>query len=251
MGDWRSPSLAGELIVPRSDFWDTAFRAIRCCHKLHVMHRDLKPENILIDQEGNLKLADFGWAAHVPADADAEGAAPPQQFTAAESPGFAYLKKRRKTYCGTLDYLSPEICRHEWYGREVDVWCLGVLCYELATGGPPFSHEQYLRGMNEGDARKHQQHDIQVLDIQERLLPSMSQELRDFLCKSMAKVPSQRLTTGGLLKHPFISRYNSLEDESDLDEGMEVATPLLQHKKAGGLAKSGALPAIQEAAHHW
>nr|XP_027202144.1 aurora kinase B-like [Dermatophagoides pteronyssinus] len=105
-------SLGGlrEPIVSRYMF--QMISAIRACHKMNVIHRDLKPENILIDLDGRLKLADFGWAA--------------------------YLKNRRKTYCGTMDYLSPEIVRQEWYGKEVDIWCLGILCFELATGGPPF-----------------------------------------------------------------------------------------------------------------
>lgn len=187
--------------------------AIRCCHSHNVMHRDLKPENILIDIHGNLKLADFGWAAHVASEAPDHY----QNSRPTESPSFAYLKKRRKTYCGTLDYLSPEICRHEWYGTEVDVWCLGVLCYELATGGPPFSHETYQqRGMNESDARRQQQKDIQESDIKDRLLPMMSSRLRDFLIRALAKDPAKRMSTSQMLKHPFITEHCSLSDESSL-----------------------------------
>eukprot|EP00917_Polyrhabdina_sp_WS-2016_P029433 GHVP01062741.1.p2 GENE.GHVP01062741.1~~GHVP01062741.1.p2 ORF type:complete len:360 (+),score=59.18 GHVP01062741.1:1437-2516(+) len=193
-----------------SKYMKQMISAIRCCHKSNVMHRDLKPENILIDSNGNLKLADFGWASHVPAEkseAESEDA----------NSKASYMKKRRKTYCGTLDYLSPEICRHEWYGKEVDVWCLGVLCYELATGGPPFSHEVYAAKMPENDARKAQQRDIQTRDVNDRLKPHMSKELQDFLIKVLAKVPEKRLTTAGMLKHAFIKKYNDLDDESDLD----------------------------------
>lgn len=197
--------------------------AIRCCHRHNVMHRDLKPENILIDINGNLKLADFGWAAHVSTELPSDNNVNSHPD---ESPSFAYLRKRRKTYCGTLDYLSPEICRHEWYGTEVDVWCLGVLCYELATGGPPFSHEAYQRkGMNENDARKLQQKDIQECDIRNRLLPNMSLELKDFMVRALAKEPSQRISTAQMLKHPFIRRHCSLSDESDLSDDKEEETP--------------------------
>ncbi|XP_053992713.1 uncharacterized protein LOC128883885 [Hylaeus volcanicus] len=192
--------------------------AIRCCHKLNVLHRDLKPENILIDIQGNLKLADFGWAAHVPEAANEDGSVKQKED---ESSYFSYLRKRRCTYCGTLDYLSPEICRREWYGKEVDVWCLGVLCYELAAGGPPFSHEHYQRGgLTERDARRQQQRDIQTLDIKERILPSMSDELKDFLIHTLAKNPTNRMTTLQMLQHPFITNQNpnlKISDASDDD----------------------------------
>lgn len=195
--------------------------AIRCCHRLDVMHRDLKPENILLDVNGNLKLADFGWAAHVSTeDQSAVSERPTSSTTTGESSNFQYMKQRRKTYCGTLDYLSPEICRHEWYGKEVDVWCLGVLCFELATGGPPFSYEIYeSRGFSMQECRRKQQHDIQNCDIRSRLTPGMSDELKDFLVKALAKDPSRRMTTAQMLRHPFIKMYNNVDDEfTDEDE---------------------------------
>eukprot|EP01053_Blabericola_migrator_P012939 Blabericola_migrator_1__12938@NODE_853_length_6253_cov_534_155512_g604_i0_p3_GENE_NODE_853_length_6253_cov_534_155512_g604_i0NODE_853_length_6253_cov_534_155512_g604_i0_p3_ORF_typecomplete_len467_score83_53Pkinase/PF00069_25/1_1e70Pkinase_Tyr/PF07714_17/1_7e43Kinaselike/PF14531_6/1_7e14Kdo/PF06293_14/3_4e08Pkinase_fungal/PF17667_1/1_1e02Pkinase_fungal/PF17667_1/2_2e06FTA2/PF13095_6/3_8FTA2/PF13095_6/0_0064WaaY/PF06176_11/0_00014RIO1/PF01163_22/0_0004APH/PF01636_23/0_0056APH/PF01636_23/1_7e03YrbL len=197
--------------------------AIRCCHRLNVMHRDLKPENILVDMEGNLKLADFGWAAHVATDAEnanktsQENVKSPAQQSAAQR-NLTYMKARRKTYCGTLDYLSPEICRHDWYGKEVDLWCLGVLAYELATGGPPFPHNNYIaKGLREEEARKRQQEDIQKSDIESRLVPTMSAELRDFLRKTLAKEPRDRMTTTQMIHHPFITKYNDIQAEMDAE----------------------------------
>ncbi|EDV98926.1 aurora kinase B [Drosophila grimshawi] len=87
--------------------------ALNYCHLNNVIHRDLKPENILLTSTDDLKLADFGWSAHTP-------------------------NNKRKTLCGTLDYLPPEMVDGHSYDDSVDQWCLGILCYEFVVGNPPF-----------------------------------------------------------------------------------------------------------------
>ena len=89
-----------------------------------MIHRDIKPENLLLDMKGDLKIADFGWSVHAPSS-------------------------RRATMCGTLDYLPPEMVEGGSHDEKVDLWSLGVLCYEFLVGSPPFeanSHnETYKR----------------------------------------------------------------------------------------------------------
>ncbi len=80
-------------------------------HKWNVIHRDIKPENILLCED-LIKVGDFGWSAH--------------------------SSRKRKTMCGTPDYLAPELVKSHEYHKEVDLWTLGILCYELCTGFPPF-----------------------------------------------------------------------------------------------------------------
>jgi aurora kinase, other len=91
--------------------------ALKYLHKKHVMHRDIKPENILVGIHGELKVSDFGWSVHAP-------------------------NNRRKTMCGTLDYLPPEMIRpgsdDAFYNEKVDLWSLGVLTYEFLCGEAPF-----------------------------------------------------------------------------------------------------------------
>lgn len=88
-------------------------RALGYCHTKHVIHRDIKPENLLVGLDGQLKIADFGWSVHAP-------------------------NKRRRTLCGTLDYLPPEMVEGREHDVGVDIWGLGVLTYEFLFGNPPF-----------------------------------------------------------------------------------------------------------------
>lgn len=81
-----------------------------------MIHRDLKPENILVTSDC-VKIGDFGWAV------------------ASES--------RRNTFCGTLDYLSPEMLKGEYHDSKVDIWALGILAFELSTGSTPFEQQTY------------------------------------------------------------------------------------------------------------
>ncbi|XP_015278979.1 PREDICTED: aurora kinase B-A-like, partial [Gekko japonicus] len=97
--------------------------ALIYCHGKKVIHRDIKPENLLMGMRGELKIADFGWSVHAPS-------------------------LRRKTMCGTLDYLPPEMIEGKSHDEKVDVWCIGILCYEFLVGHPPFespSHSETYR----------------------------------------------------------------------------------------------------------
>lgn len=86
--------------------------AIEYLHKRRIAFRDLKSENLLVDNEGYLKLIDFGMAR--------------------------YVTDRCNTFAGTLDYVSPEILKNAPYTEHVDWWALGCLIYEMLTGATPF-----------------------------------------------------------------------------------------------------------------
>lgn len=70
----------------------------------------------MLTGDDNVKLADFGWSAHTNSN-------------------------KRKTMCGTLDYLPPEMVNNQSYDDSIDQWCLGILCYEFLVGRPPFEAE--------------------------------------------------------------------------------------------------------------
>lgn len=81
-----------------------------------MIHRDIKPENILVMNSDNwfVKLCDFGWSTHS-------------------------INQSRTTFCGTPDYLAPELISEKPYDDKIDNWAVGILTYELLTGLSPFS----------------------------------------------------------------------------------------------------------------
>jgi serum/glucocorticoid-regulated kinase 2 len=92
--------------------------ALEVLHSKDMIYRDLKPENILLDLEGHLRLTDFGLAKDQIQGAGAVGGT--------------------KTFCGTPEYLAPEILENKGHGKAVDWWSFGTLVYEMICGLPPF-----------------------------------------------------------------------------------------------------------------
>uniref|UniRef100_A0A1B0FH58 Aurora kinase n=1 Tax=Glossina morsitans morsitans TaxID=37546 RepID=A0A1B0FH58_GLOMM len=157
--------------------------ALNYCHLNNVIHRDLKPENILLTSSDDIKLADFGWSAHT-------------------------LSNKRKTMCGTIDYLPPEMVDGRAYNDSVDQWCLGVLCYEFLVGSAPFESKDTQKTYEK----------IRRLEVH---YPSfLSAGAKDLISKLLRKTSDGRITLVDVMKHPWIKqnmqKRNALLEERAL-----------------------------------
>ncbi|KAK2949409.1 putative protein kinase [Blattamonas nauphoetae] len=158
--------------------------AINHLHKRNIIYRDLKPENVLLDIDGHIVLTDFGLSKIGITSVGGEGEG-----------------ETTLTFCGTPEYLAPEILQNMPHGKAVDWWSTGILFYEMLTGMPPFY-----------SANK-QEMFLNTLRAPLTIPDSVSEDARDFLKRSLNRHPEQRLGSGPgggqeVLDHPLFKSIN-------------------------------------------
>lgn len=150
--------------------------AVEYLHGIDIVHRDLKPENLLLksaDNDLEVALADFGLSKIVG-----------QQIM-------------MQTACGTPSYVAPEVLNATGYGKEVDMWSVGVITYILLCGFPPFYGDtvpEIFEQIMEAN-----------FDYPEEYWGAVSKEAKEFINKLLVVEAGDRLTAGEALKHPWLS----------------------------------------------
>jgi serine/threonine protein kinase len=147
--------------------------AIDYLHSIGVIHRDLKPENILVDERGHLRITDFGLVKE-----KMLGGATTQ------------------TFCGTPEYIAPEVIANRPYDHMCDWWSLGILIYELLSGVPPFI-EQNMNKLYR-----------MILRDEMVFTPSFTPNAVSLIRGLCTKRPNERLGFGGaheIKQHPFFT----------------------------------------------
>ncbi|KAM0021092.1 putative protein kinase CAMK-CAMKL-CHK1 family [Helianthus debilis subsp. tardiflorus] len=204
--------------VARS-YFQQLISAVDFCHSRGVYHRDLKPENLLLDEEGNLKVTDFGLSAfsdHIRQD------------------GLLH------TTCGTPAYVAPEVIGKKGYdGAKADIWSCGVILYVLLAGFLPFQDDNIIamyKKIFRGDFK---------------CPPWFSTDARRLITKMLDTNPSTRITIAQVMESPWFKKAApkkpkfSFDDESanltgkeclnafhiiSLSEGFDLS-PLFEEKK--------------------
>uniref|UniRef100_A0A915BHU3 cGMP-dependent protein kinase n=1 Tax=Parascaris univalens TaxID=6257 RepID=A0A915BHU3_PARUN len=113
---WTLIRERGRLDEPMARYYcAAALEALDYLHRRSIVYRDLKPENMLLQKDGIPKLVDFGFAKRLNSDGG-----------------------QTWTFCGTAEYIAPEVVLNKGHSFSVDIWALGIFLYELLTGSPPF-----------------------------------------------------------------------------------------------------------------
>ena len=136
-----------------------------------IIHRDIKPENVLLAEGRVAKLTDFGWSNYMQGD------------------------EKRTTVCGTPIYLAPEIINETGHDERVDIWCIGVLLFELVTGNVPFLG-------NDIDTLKSNIRHMKIAWPRD-----ISMDAKNLIMKILKYDPKARISLVEMLNHPFFTKH--------------------------------------------
>lgn len=188
---------------------------IEYLHDNGILYRDLKPENVLLDEFGHVKLADFGFCK-------------PDMNSS----------KRTYSFCGSPEYLSPEMIRKTGHSMSTDIWSFGCFCYELFVGHPPFPLHDNLQLLFTNICKEN----IQYPD-------HLSKKVIQFLKFILQKDATKRPTAHQIMQHSFFQNIdwdfvydkklrppiipiqnNNLQDVQNFDTSFTQQNPIPLHQ---------------------
>ena len=156
------------------EYFIQVVNAVYYLHNNNIIHRDIKPENILMGEDNKIKLCDFGWAKEL-------------------------TLENRSTFCGTVEYMAPEIVENENYDYGVDIWSLGILLYELLYGHSPFKANN-----TKNVILNIKSHELTYDDKKKNI----SNSCKDLIKKLLNNNPQKRYKIKDILEHPFIKKHS-------------------------------------------
>ncbi|OHT16522.1 AGC family protein kinase [Tritrichomonas foetus] len=146
--------------------------ALDYLHSLGIVYRDLKPENILLDINGHIKITDFGLS---------------KDLLETES---------TTTFCGTSEYLAPEVVMQLPYSYPIDIWALGVLTYEMILGYTPFFDENKSKMFTN------------IVTAEPFFPPQLDRRVADFIRQMLVKDPATRPRFSDMKNHAFFEGFD-------------------------------------------
>ncbi|GME66749.1 unnamed protein product [[Candida] boidinii] len=182
-------------------------KGVQYCHQYNICHRDLKPENILLDNDHNIKIADFGMAA------------------------LETKQKLLETSCGSPHYASPEIVTGKnYHGSPSDVWSCGIILFALLSGHLPFDDPNIRKLL------------LKVQTGRFHMPSSLSADAKDLIWSMLRVDPTQRIKINEILNHPLLQKYpesvtNTNDTKNDANtnnsplEKIDLSQPVLEIDK--------------------
>ena len=164
-------------------------------HSKNIIHRDIKLENLLMNENGNIKITDFGAAV------DCVNCHDPNEF---------------KVICGTREYMAPEMLKELTYDYKVDIWSCGVVLYEILHRGLPHKSDAYKN-----------KHKVILKYLQNNKVSyskKLSNEVVDLLKKCLELDPKKRCTAQDILNHPWMKNVET-------EKRVTTYKPKISHSK--------------------